>query len=453
MNMKFVSLIGLILLLPQCGRQNIKKTFQPVQEESKRRINVEPRWTKAPARLQVAAALDKGITLQDAIMLGINHNPTLQAQFEEIGISQSDLIQAGFYSNPNLSTIFNIPKKDTVQTDISVVANFVLSDLWQVPLRKKMSQDSLEIKTYEIIDEVLQLRRTIQQQYLTCLYNSEYLQLVKEITAVIKNIKERIDYRYQFGYNSDLDKYFASTKVAEWQAKIIEAETELRKSYLALHELLGSYILPTTIKLLDSIHLSYRAISQENLESFALSSHPLILVGQARIDRAQHTISYEKSRIVDDVTLGIAYGRDFEKGVAGVGPSFGINIPLFNTNYGNIERAKFEYKLAEKELFAQEQMILRNIITHYIAYKSYLKQIELYNKNIIPSVGQAIEFSKKFFDRMQMNMIVFLETQIDLFQNKIMLLDLKRKAAFEYSELELAVGAQIDNIDFSRRVT
>ncbi len=54
---------------------------------------------------------------------------------------------------------------------------------------------------------------------------------------------------------------------------------------------------------------------------------------------------------------------------------------------------------------------------------------------------------------MQMNMIVFLETQIDLFQNKITLLDLTHKAAYEYSELELSVGAQIDNIDFSRRVT
>ncbi len=448
MNTKFVFLIGLLLLLPQCGRRNMKKIFQPIQKESKMRINIEPRWTKVPAMLQAAVTLDEGITLQDAITLGINNNPTLQAQFEEIGIRQSDLIQAGFYSNPNLSTIFNIPKKDSIQTDIAVVANFSLSDLWQVPLRKKMSQDSLEIKTYEIIDAILQLRRTIQQKYLICLYNREYLQLVKEVTVVIKNIKKRIDYRYQFGYNNDLDKYFASIKVAEWQAKIIEAETELHKSYIVLHEILGSYISSTTIKLLDSIHLSCLDIFQKKLENFALSSHPLILVGQARIDRAQHTISYEKSRIVDEVTVGIAYGRDFEKGAAGVGPSFGINIPLFNTNFGNIERAKFEYKQAKKELFAQEQMILRNIGMRYIAYKSYLKQIELYNKNIIPSAVQAIEFSKKFFDRMQMNMIVFLETQIDLFQNKMMLLDLKYKATHEYSELELAVGAQIDNIDF-----
>ena len=178
MNMKLVSLLGLLLLLPQCEHRNIKKTFQPVQEQSKRRIGTEPNWNTPPNILQVTTALDKGITLQDAIAFGINHNPTLQAQFKEIGIRQSDLVQAGFYSNPRLETLFKIPhKKGNIRTDIEIFANFLLSDLWQVPLRKKISQDNLEIKTHEIIDEILQLRRTIQQKYLSCLYNKEYLQL------------------------------------------------------------------------------------------------------------------------------------------------------------------------------------------------------------------------------------------------------------------------------------
>jgi len=448
MNMKFVFLLGLLLLLHQCGYQNIKKTFQPVQEQSKRRIGTKPSWNMLPSVLQVTTALDKEITLQDAIALGINHNPTLQAQFKEIGIRQSDLIQAGFYSNPRLETLFKIPhKKGNVRTDIEISANFLLSDLWQVPLRKKISQDSLEIKTHEIIDEILQLRRTIQKRYLNCLYNKKYLQLIKEITAVIQNFKKRIDYRYQFGYASDLDKYFANSKLGEWQAKIIEAQAELRTSYIELREIVGSSVSSKIVPLLDTIQLVHLDVSQEKLENFALLSHPLILIEQTKIDRAGHSIRYEKSRIIDGVELGIAYERDFEKPASGVGPSFGINIPIFNTNYGNIERAKFEYQQAEKKLYAQERIILKNISTRYIQYKSLLKQIEHYNRIVIPPVIKAIEFSKTFFDRMQMNMIVFLDTQIDLFQAKITLLDLTYKAAYEYNELELAVGAQIENID------
>ena len=450
MNMKFVSSLGLLLLLPQCGYRNIKKTFQPVQEQSKRRIGTKPSWHRPPNMLQVTTTLDKGITLQDAITLGINHNPTLQAQFKEIGIRQSDLVQAGFYSNPRLETLFKIPhKKGRIRTDIEISANFLLSDLWQVPLRKKISQDSLEIKTHEIIDEILQLRRTIQQRYLNCLYNKEYLQLVKKITATIQNLKKRIDYRYQFGYASDLDKYFASSKLGEWQAKIIEAQAELRTSYIELREIVGSSVSSKTVTLLDTVQLAHLDVSQEKLENFALLSHPLILIEQTKIERAHHSIRYEKSRIIDGVELGIAYERDFEKPASGIGPSFGINIPIFNTNYGNIERAKFEYKQAEKKLYAQERIMLKNISTRYIKYKAFLEQIEHYNRVVIPPAIKAIKFSKTFFDRMQMNMIVFLDTQIDLFQTKITLLDLTYKAVHEYNELELAVGTQIENIDRS----
>jgi len=54
----------------------------------------------------------------------------------------------------------------------------------------------------------------------------------------------------------------------------------------------------------------------------------------------------------------------------------------------------------------------------------------------MPPVIKAIEFNKTFFDRMQMNMIVFLDKQIDLFQVQITLLDSTYKAIHKYNELE-----------------
>ncbi|MCA9770196.1 TolC family protein [Candidatus Dependentiae bacterium] len=157
-------------------------------------------------------------------------------------------------------------------------------------------------------------------------------------------------------------------------------------------------------------------------------------------------VSYERSRIVDNVQVGISYERDFEKKVSGVGPALGINIPLFNTNYGNVERAKSEINKAEKNLLAQQRTIFANIFNQLSRYNSYLAQIEHYRHNVLPPVMQAIKFSKEFFDKMQMSMIVFLETQIDLFQSKVKLLDLTYRASLEYIDLEFSVGAQLENV-------
>lgn len=439
-------ILSIILVLPQCSSIRPKKTFEPIQTQAKKRINVAPQWMDRQSLYSTTLHI-QDLSLQEAIAIGLQHNPSLQAHFEEIGIRKSDLIQAGFYRNPNVESIFRIPPKEgDSQTNIEIYANVMLSDLWQVPLRKKVAQHNLEIKTHEIMSDILLTRKNIQRAYLHCQYQQEYLALVKEITAVVQDIKERIEYRYQFGYNTKLDRYFSLSKLAEWQSKIIDTETMLHTAYTTLYQILGIPISSQKISLRDSISMPLINVSQEELEHYAMISHPYVLIEQSKISKAKADVSYEKSRVIDNVKLGIAYERDFDKKVSGVGPFFGINIPLFNTNYGNIERAKFEIKQAEKSLIAQQRMIFANISNQFSLYNSYLKQIEHYNKLVIPPVIKAIEFSKEFFDKMQMSMIVFLETQINLFQSKIKLLDLTYKASQEYIELEFNVGAQLQNI-------
>lgn len=443
---RLLSILSLILLLPQCSSIRPKKIFDPIKIESKKRINAVPEWMNTSLSYATLPQIEQ-LTLQEAIAVGLQHNPTLQAHFEELGIRKSDLIQAGFYTNPGVETIFRIPTKDNdTQTTIEISANFMLSDLWQVPFKKKVAQRNLEIKTHEIMSNILATRKNIQHAYLNCKYQQEYLELVKEITAVVQDIKNRIEYRYQFGYNTKLDHYFSLSKFAEWQAKIIDTKAALQTSYTTLYQLLGTLITNEHITLADSIEMPLVSISQQELEQYAMLSHPDILIEQSKIAKARAEVSYEKSRVIDDVQIGVSYERDFEKNVSGVGPSFGINIPLFNTNYGNIERAKFEIKQAEKSLLAQQRMIFANISNQLSRYNAYLAQIEQYRKNVLPPVMQAIEFSKEFFDKMQMSMIVFLDTQIDLFQSKIKLLDLSYQASQEYIDLEFNVGAQLENI-------
>lgn len=448
---KFILLLmAIIFLLPQCTKIEKKKTFTSIQDESKKRINVSPEWVDSEHKYPFSTIAEENMSIDDAVALGLRYNPGLQAQFEKIGIRKSDLVQAGFYTNPYVASIFRIPtKKGASQTNIEFSANFTLSDLWQVPLRKKVAQRNLEITTHQIMGEILQLRKQIQLAYLNCLYQKEYLILIKKITSVIQQIKDRIDYSHQFGYNSDLDKYVALSKLAQWYAMSIDAQAQLDTAYTSFYQILGLPISSKKVSLASGLNVVPLDLQTHELEQFALSSHPDILIEQSTIAKARAEIRYEKSRVVDKVELGIAYVRDFEKGKSGVGPLVGINVPLFNTNFGNIERAKFEMSQAEKKLRARKRIIFQQLSNQSTRYNSYIKQIEQYNEQVIPPVIKALEFSKEFFDKMQMSMIVFLQTQIDLWQSKIKLLELTYKAAQEYVELEFSVGARLQNINSS----
>lgn len=439
MKTNILFLLSLLVLLPHCGNIEKKKIFKPVKDETKKRINVSPLWN---ALSTTFPDIDKQpITIEDAILIGIECNPSLQAHFEDLGISKAHLIQAGFYTNPHLSTLFKIPRdNDLLHTKIEVSASFTLSDLWQVPLRKKVAQEELTAKTYESINKILHLKRHIQLQYLDCVYKEEYLKITQEVVQILNKTKEQIEYRYQFGYHNQNDIFIITSKLAQWQAMIIDTQGQLDKSYIQLHEIIGTPITKKSFILTDELYTPNYTYSLRELTDIAITSHPLILIEQAKINTTQAKITYEKSRILDDVKIGITYERDFEPRVSGVGPLFGINIPLFNTNYGNIQAARFEKKQAQQNLISQQRFIKANIAQQFTLHQSYIKQIQHYHTNVLPPLIKSLEFSKEFFNKMQISMLTYLETYLELHMLRLNLLNLFHNAAIQCVELEFSIG-------------
>ncbi len=436
----------LLLLLPHCAhRISMKKPFKEVQEQSKDRIDLVPGWHYEDIVLE--KHLVGGVTIQDAIRIGVNNNNGLQREFEELGISKADLMQAGFYSNPNIQTVFLIPKKSSEnQTQIDFSATFAISDLWQVPLRKQVAQDALEVKTFEVLNAVLFLRRKIQAGYTDCLYHKAKLELTQEITDAIKEMRDRIYYRYQFGYVTDLDKHIADSKVGEWEAKLIEQQAMLSQSYVLLHQLMGIEVDRHPIKFLDSLTIENQPIDIVLVQNYALEHRPEILVAQMKIIKADHTISYERSLALDNVQLGIGYERDFEKGTSGVGPAISLDIPIFNVNYGNIEAAKYQKFAAKEDLINHQRITQQHVLQHYTQYEAFQKQIHIYEHEVIPAAQKGIDYSQKYFDSMQLPMPVLIDTQINFYTLKTELLTKIYEARLALYDLEFSAGAQIENI-------
>ena len=162
--MNIIKIIGISLcvLLSQCTSVSKKKAFKPVKNELRDRIAITPEW-RTQCDMGIKPCIEnQNVTVEDTIAIGLKYNPELQAAFEDLGIVQADLMQAGFYSNPNISSIFRIPKKDVIQTNIEITANFMLSDLWQVPFRKKVAEGNLEIKSLMIGAERMESRDVVR---------------------------------------------------------------------------------------------------------------------------------------------------------------------------------------------------------------------------------------------------------------------------------------------------
>ncbi len=430
-----------LLLLPGCHYKNrTESTLEQINKWSREAIQTPLHRTM----LDTTATRDalKDLSRDKAFEITLRNNTAFLAQLEEIGIKSSDLIQAGFFSNPNIETILLFPTP-AEQTDINLNVRFSLSDFWQVPLRKKIAEDELTIKTFEIMESIISLRKQTYTTFHKCIFEKMRYHVLEKTVQALQSLKEHIDYRFQFGFVTALDIQLASVELYRQQSKLMMQNGILNATLYDLQYLLGINEPSLCINIKHMLAIPRLTHSSDELFTIAQQYHPTLLLQDMQIKKADHTIRYEQSRIVDNVDIGISYNRDFDKNTAGVGPIFSLDVPLFNTNYGNIERARYEREKARYNYQNSLGLIQSKINSLVARYTTILQTIEFYPKQIFPALRKAIEYTQQQMHVMQLPTTILIDAELKYLQAGEEFIDYLEEASNIYAKLEKAVGKSL----------
>ena len=137
----------LCLLLIGCAKKPIV-TDQEVVAIIQSRIDADVGWGKD------SIELNKDLTVEKAIQFALLNNSKIQALFEELGLSQANLVQAGLFSNPTFELDLRYPSNSGLKTNIEYLFLTSILDLFLIPLRTELADIELEqtkqkIKCYE----------------------------------------------------------------------------------------------------------------------------------------------------------------------------------------------------------------------------------------------------------------------------------------------------------------
>lgn len=447
-----ILLLFLILLLPACYKVPITQEFNSLKKTTKEITGSEiiyDSYTKYPEmESTIKNNISNGLSRDEAVKTALMNNPSLQADFAKLGIAKADLIQAGLYTNPTTNNVFRFPTADrgpgTAQTNIESVTTGKLSDLWQVPLRKQIFEDELEIITLRILSAILDIVEATKSAYDACVRADLQLENEKILLEYSKELREEIYYRQHYGYSNDLDKYNADAHVAMVQTVLAEYEKERKRAYLHLTKLLGITPSSKEIVLTDTILDSVITPSLSDLESYALEYRPEIQIARFKIKRYEDTVRFEKSRIWKDVSIGITYKQDFDKPFRGWGPAIDFEIPLFDSNYAQIAKAEFEFERAKKKLRYRKIRIQEELRKELTAVNKEKREIAYYNTFIIPSYEKAIDYTYTYANTMQLNMLTALESQLTLYKAEQELIEKYYNLHISFNKLERAYGKIIE---------
>lgn len=161
------------VLLAGCATVPKEAGFTDVQNLIKQRLGRRAHWNQGtPEDAKVAEAiksmLQDEITLDEAVQIALLNNRSLQATYEELGVAQADVVQAGLLHNPVFFASFRFPDKTvnghrSTNTEFSVDQDFL--DLLVLSLRKKVATTQFEQEKLRVGNAVLNLASEVRSAY------------------------------------------------------------------------------------------------------------------------------------------------------------------------------------------------------------------------------------------------------------------------------------------------
>lgn len=382
-------IIYLVILVSGCSTS--WKRIKPASHETAVRTNVRERMnidgddTTPTTNHWIETALERGISREEISHIALENLFETTAILEELGVAQADLVQAGIYKNPLMLNTINAASLNTAvsnQAFYGTEIDFSISDLWQLPKRKKVAQEALTIKqldtTLTIINRIIQ----IQRLYDTCVALRTKFEIASQQHTLIKELIRNAQDKQEASIGEKATHHTLEATRTNWSISMMNYEQQYRASCIRLRQELALNPVTTLPTLTSPLALTATAlIDCSVLEAAALEHSYEVALANAKINQAEATIHFEHSKFLNNFAVGYI----FEKNVGGPNSSgleIDLDLPIFDNNRAGVARARFERTKAYKELALAKRATVAKVRSMYTELHTLLATLPLYEESI-----------------------------------------------------------------------
>nr|WP_176454820.1 TolC family protein [Criblamydia sequanensis] len=363
----------------------------------------------------IQVLIQQELTADVAVQIALLNNPKIQEIFEEIGIAQADLVEAGLFSNPAFDIVFRYPPKKELKTNIEYSLTSSLIDLFLIPLRVKVAKAELEQITLRVTNEILDLAFEVEQTFYelqAAQQDIKYIQSIVELTSIHSQLTSR---QRSVGNVNKLEFQQIQSRYLEAKLEVARIQNDIIRLREKLNRLLG-FCGDIHWKVSDSLpEIDYQGLPIDCLESVAFSERLDLQSARFDVLRLSRMLGIKQWWVYTQGRLGIGGERDPD-GTNLIGPAFSGEIPIFN--YGQADRMRIhaELRQAKDHLAALEIQILSEVREAHKLLMNNLGIINDYRAHIIPLQSEILESSEELYNVMGLGIDRLLENKRQEFQ-------------------------------------
>jgi cobalt-zinc-cadmium efflux system outer membrane protein len=292
----------------------------------------------------VTALLAKGLTLPAAEKVALLNNKRLQATFEELGIAQADLFQAGLIANPRIGVAVKLPTTGDLSPNVVGDFGLDLVGVFTIAARERVAEAELDrvvlIVARAILDAVYDVRRA----YYTFQAAQQEHEINHTVASTAQVSFDTATALHAAGSVGDLQLAEEQAMLEEARLALLDSEGAVVEAREELNRLLGLWGQPAQSWWIEG---SLAAIprNEANLRKV------VTLAVARRLDlkalRKKSSRIAAELRMAGDFAwlhhfeLGAAFERERE-GTVTVGPAVGLSLPIFDQGQGQVARLRAE---------------------------------------------------------------------------------------------------------------
>jgi len=332
--------------------------FGDVQRLTADRTGYVVQWNGHTTDDQAVAAkvhelLHGPLTADQAVQIALLNNHHLQATFEDLGIAQADLVQAGLLKNPIFDLGVRFPDRGPSGTYLDIAAADDFLDIALIPARKKVAQAQFDRAKAKVADEILTLCAQARAAFYACQAAQQMAQLQQTIAQASGASLTVAQKLHDAGNLTDLD--FASQRALDTRSKVALADAQAAaiEAREQVNSITGVGTSDTQWKIFAPLpDLPVHEISTDGLESLAARQRQdLAAARQDVIVQARTLGATVDNRFLQELAIGPEFEHETD-GQWRIGPTVSVSVPLFDQGRARTARAQAMLRQSEERYYA-----------------------------------------------------------------------------------------------------
>ncbi|CAN5753910.1 hypothetical protein BH09VER1_BH09VER1_12480 [soil metagenome] len=411
--------------------------------------NVESLWQQDAATRERAASYVKKylrgpLTVAGAVQIALLSNRHLQATFEEIGIARADVIEAVTLPNPSVDFEVQFPVAASELNRYGWLVAQEFAQILMIPLKKKISEERLEAAELRVAAEVLDLVAEVKEAYFRVQADQQLLgrlKVIQETNAASLDLAQK---QFKAGNVTDLELLQMQSGYSQGRMDIARAETDLNTRREEFNRLLGLWGAQTGWEIRgDLLPAPKPDFSLDHLESLAVSQRLDLRAAHRDLTSVVSALGLTRIyRWVPVLDFGFSGERDID-GALNMGPSFRLEVPIFNQGQSRIARGEAELRRAEARFEALAVDIRSEVRQYRDQLVSLHDQAAFYRDEVLPRRIQVVNHSLLQYNAMQISPYALFLAKADELTSERGYIDALRDYWIARARLEHAVGGTL----------